>query len=141
MKMNKINNSTILCVTIGVVYVWFGALKFFPGLSPAEELAKNTIDQLTFGVITDKLSVVLLAILEVGIGLSLIFDLYRKQVVLIALGHMVCTFLPLLFFPAQSFEFAPVVPTLLGQYIGKNIIIMGALIILLREDGKKMNYK
>ncbi|MDT0605767.1 doxx family protein [Croceitalea rosinachiae] len=138
---NKICNSMILCVTIGLVYVWFGALKFFPGLSPAEQLSKNTIDQLTFGVVTDKLSIMLLAILEVGIGLLLIFDLYRKQVVLIALAHMACTFSPLLFFPAQSFELAPVVPTLLGQYIGKNIIIVGALVILLREDRKKMNYK
>ncbi len=131
----------ILCVTIGLVYVWFGALKFFPGLSPAEELAKNTIDQLTFGVVTNQLALVLLAILEVGIGLSLIFNMYRKQVVLIALAHMVCTFSPLLFFPAQSFEMAPLVPTLLGQYIGKNIIIVGALVILFRENRKKMNYR
>ncbi len=138
---NRISNTMILCVTIGLVYVWFGALKFFPGLSPAEELAKNTIDQLTFGVVANQLALVLLAILEVGIGLSLIFNMYRKQVVLIALAHMVCTFSPLLFFPAQSFEMAPLVPTLLGQYIGKNIIIVDALVILFRENRKKMNYR
>lgn len=137
----KITNETILCVTIGLVYLWFGALKFFPGLSPAEELAKNTIHQLTFGLLKDSLSLFLLAILEVGIGMLLILGLYRKQVVAVAFGHMIFTFTPLVFFPVESFQLAPVVPTLLGQYIGKNIIIMGALFILFRGEQKKINYK
>lgn len=132
----SISNKMILSVTIGVVYVWFGFLKFFPGLSPAEELAKNTIEQLTLGVITNTTALFLLALLEVGIGLMLISGKFNRQVALVALSHMVFTFTPLVFFPSESFEFAPIVPTLLGQYIGKNIIIMGALAILFRETEK-----
>ena len=30
-------------IGIGVVFFWFGALKLFPGLSPAEELVRNTV--------------------------------------------------------------------------------------------------
>ena len=138
MKMwNEMKNSTILSGTIGLVYVWFGSLKFFPGTSPAEELARNTIDQLTFGFITNQTAVTLLAILEVGIGLLLLSGLFRKQVVILALAHMVFTFTPLLFFPNDSFSQPPLVPTLLGQYIGKNIIIIGALITMIRKEREK----
>lgn len=129
-----IDNKTILASTIGLVYVWFGSLKFFPDTSPAEELARNTIHQLTFGVVTDQTAVVLLAVLEVGIGLLLLLGCFRKQVVIVALFHMVLTFTPLIFFPNDSFTQAPLVPTLLGQYIGKNIIIMGALVTIIRKE-------
>lgn len=127
-------NKTILSSTIGLVYIWFGSLKFFPGTSPAEELAKNTIRQLTLGVVTDQTAVTLLALLEVGVGLFLLMGFFRKQAVVLALLHMVCTFTPLFFFPNDSFSQAPLVPTLLGQYIGKNIIIMGALVTLVRKE-------
>ncbi len=133
MRMNM-KNKTILSSTIGLVYIWFGSLKFFPGTSPAEELARNTIHQLTFGVVTDQTAVTLLAILEVAIGVFLLSGFFRRQVVAVALAHMVCTFTPLLFFPSDSFSQAPLVPTLLGQYIGKNIIIVGALITLVRKE-------
>ena len=132
-----IGNKTILSSTIGLVYLWFGTLKFFPGTSPAEELARNTIHQLTFGLVTDQAGVTLLAILEVGIGLLLLIGIFRKQVVVIALAHMVFTFTPLLFFPNDSFARAPLVPTLLGQYIGKNIIIIGALVTMIRTEKNK----
>ena len=130
----NMNNKTILSTTIGLVYIWFGSLKFFPGTSPAEELARNTIHQLTFGMIADHTAVALLALLEVGIGLFLLLGLFRKQVVTVALVHMACTFTPLLFFPNDSFAHAPLIPTLLGQYIGKNIIIVGALVTLVRRE-------
>src|SRR5690625_2169191 len=32
-----------LRVALGIVFFWFGALKLFPGLSPAEELVKATV--------------------------------------------------------------------------------------------------
>jgi uncharacterized membrane protein YphA (DoxX/SURF4 family) len=134
MKTSMIGNSKIIASTIGLVYVWFGSLKFFPGTSPAEELARNTIHKLTFGAITDQTALTLLASLEVGIGLALLSGFFKKQVVIVALVHMVFTFTPLMFFPNDSFTDAPLVPTLLGQYIGKNIIIIGALITIIRKD-------
>ncbi|MBK8923776.1 MAG: DoxX family protein [Saprospirales bacterium] len=58
--------------SLAVSYLWFGMLKFFPGMSPAEELAQATIRALSFGLIPDELSIVLLAIWEVGLGLALV---------------------------------------------------------------------
>lgn len=126
--------SNILAISIGVVYVWFGSLKFFPSLSPAEDLAKNTIHELTFGVLPDSLSIMPLAIMEVGIGACLLLNICKKQVVIVALFHMALTFAPLLLFPAESFQEPPLVPTLLGQYIGKNFIIVAALLSLMQKQ-------
>ena len=36
----------VLRVALGVVFLWFGALKYYPGLSPAQTLALGTIDAL-----------------------------------------------------------------------------------------------
>ncbi|MEX0316138.1 MAG: hypothetical protein AB3N18_18305 [Allomuricauda sp.] len=126
--------SNLLAISIGVVYLWFGMLKFFPSLSPAESLAKNTIHELTFGFLPDSLSIVLLAIMEVGIGICLLMNIWRKQTIKVALFHMALTFAPLLLFPSQSFQEPPLVPTLLGQYIGKNFIIVAALLSLMQKQ-------
>ncbi|WP_223826718.1 hypothetical protein [Flagellimonas sp. S3867] len=124
----------LLAISIGVVYLWFGSLKFFPSLSPAEGLAKNTIHELTFGFLPDSLSIVLLAIMEVGIGICLLLNIWRKQTIIVALFHMALTFAPLVLFPYESFQEPPLVPTLLGQYIGKNFIIVAALLSLMQKQ-------
>lgn len=132
--MKNLNKLNLLAISIGIVYLWFGTLKFFPNLSPAESLAKNTIHELSFGLFSDSFSILLLAALEVGIGLFLILNIYRKIVIGAALFHMVFTFAPLVLFPSESFKELPFVPTLLGQYIGKNFIIVAALITLSKKD-------
>ena len=119
-----------LRVSIGIIYVWFGALKFFPGVSPAEELAKETIHQLTFKLINPELSLLLLAIWETAIGVLLISGLYPRVVIRIVLVHMICTFTPLFLLPGVSFTSAPFALTLVGQYIIKNIVIVSALFVI-----------
>ncbi len=54
----------LLRVSVGIVFLWFGPLKFFPGLSPAQDLAMRTTDILTFGLIPSKASLVILAAWE-----------------------------------------------------------------------------
>jgi len=131
MKLIKqISNNHILAITIGLVYLWFGGLKYFPGLSPADELAKNTINLLTFSYIPSNVSIILLAIWETLIGLLLILNLYRRPAIILALVHLAFTFTPLFLFPQESFENSAFTLTLLGQYIIKNIIIIGALLTL-----------
>ena len=125
-----IKNNHVLAITIGIVYLWFGILKFFPLQSPAEGLAKNTIDLLTFGLIPDNISIILLAILETMIGVLLIVNIQRKKVLVLAFAHILLTFSPLFLFSEDSFSIAPFSFTLLGQYIFKNIIIIGALFTL-----------
>ena len=48
MSMSKKTKLKLLAISIGLIYVWFGALKFFQELSPAESLATETIDAMTF---------------------------------------------------------------------------------------------
>ncbi|MBO0340041.1 MAG: DoxX family protein [Bacteroidota bacterium] len=126
--MGKSIKERMLSISMGVVYFWFGALKFVPNLSPAEDLAKNTIHHLTFGLIPDEVSIILLAIWEVGLGFLFVLGLFRRQAVILALIHMVCTFTPLLFFPNDVFGEEPLSLTLVGQYIMKNLIIIAVLI-------------
>ena len=127
---NIINYNGLVAISIGVVYLWFGALKYFPDVSPAEDLSKQTMDTLFFSLIPSKISMLLLATWEILVGLLLIINVGRKLVVKIALLHMALTFTPLFFFPAQTFENAPFELTLLGQYILKNVIIVAALLSL-----------
>ena len=57
-----------LRISMGAVYLGFGILKYFPGVSPAESLALATTHLLSFGlvpaVISNGLVMVLLATLE-----------------------------------------------------------------------------
>ncbi|MEO9893995.1 doxx family protein [Aurantibacter sp.] len=127
---------SFLQISIAIVYLWFGGLKFFNNTSPAEEIAKDTIGILTMGIISRETTIILLAILEVGIGIFLLLDIYRKKTIVITLGHMACTFTSLLLLNEASFTFSPYAPTLLGQYIIKNLIIVAALISIYQNSSK-----
>lgn len=128
---------TVLRCSIGIIYIWFGMLKFFHGYSPAEDLAINTIHKLTAGLIPAQTSIILLAIWETVLGLLLVLGFQTKKVLLFLVLHMICTFTPLLFFPDVSFKTAPYGFTLVGQYIMKNIIIISAAWILWQTVPKK----
>ncbi|WP_238987301.1 doxx family protein [Confluentibacter flavum] len=130
----NINRGRLLAISIGIIYVWFGLLKFFPELSPADGLAKHTITFLTFGLLPESISILLLAIIEVGIGLCLLLNFQLKTVISIAIIHLILTFIPVLFFPEVSFAKAPFVLTLVGQYIVKNIVIISALFFIYPID-------
>jgi len=120
----------LLRISIGLIYLWFGALKFFHGYSPAEDLAINTINKLTFGAIPQPVNIILLAVWECSVGILLITGKSLRTVLVFLFVHMACTFTPLLFFPSLSFNYPPYGFTLVGQYIMKNIIIICAALVL-----------
>jgi uncharacterized membrane protein YkgB len=124
----------LIRLSLGIIFLWYGLLKFFPSLSPAEELATRTIDILFFGLISPIVSIKLLAILEVGIGLGFIFGIYTRYVVFAFLGHMICTFAPLFILPELSFTQAPYAFTLVGQYIVKNVVFILAGILIYQNE-------
>lgn len=130
-----------LQISIGLVYLWFGTLKFFPNVSPAEELATNTIGELTFSIIPPSVSIILLAIWEVLVGILFLFDFQKKVVIKVSVVHMLLTFTPLYFFPELIFTENLLTLTLLGQYIIKNLIILGALGVLWLEVLQEKNTK
>lgn len=129
-KAKTYNPIAILRVSIGVIYLWFGVLKFFFGLSPAEHVASQTIHHLTFGLLPDQTAITLLAIWEFSLGILLFSCKWMRLVLIMLFAHMLLTFTPFLFFPHQTFMHLPYDPTLLGQYIIKNIIIISSGIVL-----------
>jgi uncharacterized membrane protein YkgB len=121
---------TMLRISIGVVFLWFGVLKFFPGMSPAQDLAARTIEALSLGHVRPALSVPLLAALETAIGLGLLTGRFLRVTVLLLLLQMLGTVTPLALFPEETFTQFPIAPTLEGQYIIKNIVLVSAAILI-----------
>jgi uncharacterized membrane protein YphA (DoxX/SURF4 family) len=120
----------LLRISLGVVFLWFGALKFFPGLSPASDLAARTIAALSFGIVPPNVSVPLLAGWECVIGLGLLSGIFMRATLLLLAVQMVGTLTPLLLFPGEVFTRIPYAPTLEGQYIIKNAVLISAAIVI-----------
>jgi len=120
----------ILRISLGIVFFWFGFLKFIPGLSPAQDLAMRTINLLTFGLIPDKTAILLLAVWECLIGLGLIFGFFMRGTLLLLWVQMLGTIMPIFFFPDEVFTRIPYAPTLEGQYILKNIVLISAGLVI-----------
>ncbi len=119
-----------LRVALGVVFFWFGFLKFFPNLSPAQTLAVDTIDVLTFGLMPGGVSLVLLATLECAIGLGLISGRLMRPTLLLLAFQMVGAASPLILFPGEVFTAFPYAPTLEGQYIIKNVVLVSSGLVI-----------
>ena len=128
---------SLLRISVGIVYLWFGILKFINGLSPAEQLAMQTIHKLSFGLVNDHTNLILLAAWECLIGLLLISGKFVKPALYLLFPHMVCTFAPFIFFPKDTFRLIPYELTLTGQYIVKNIVIIAAGIVLWKAEQEK----
>jgi len=116
----------VLRIGLGVIFLWFGALKFVPGASPADDLAARTIERLSFGLVGPAVSVPLLATWESLIGIGLLSARFLRATLLLLAVQMVGTLAPLVLFPAETFQVFPFAPTLAGQYILKNVVLIGA---------------
>ncbi|MBC8503918.1 MAG: DoxX family protein [Anaerolineales bacterium] len=121
---------TFMRVSLGIVFLWFGILKFFPGLSPAHELATRTIELLTFGLVPPNVSIIILAAWETLIGVGLISGLFMRVTLFLLFSQMLGTMTPLFLFPLETFTRIPIVPTLEGQYIIKNLVLVSAGLVL-----------
>ena len=120
----------LLRISLGIVFFWFGVLKFFPGLSPATQLALQTIDVLTFGKVSHGVAINVLAAWETAIGLGLIFGVAMRATLLLLWVQMLGTITPIFFFPSLVFTRIPYAPTLEGQYIIKNLVLISAGIVI-----------
>jgi len=71
-----------------------------------------------------------LAAWEVLIGLGLLSGVYLRATLFLLFLQMAGTISPVFFFPAEVFTKVPYAPTLEGQYIIKNLVIVSAGIVL-----------
>lgn len=120
----------LLRIALGVVFLWFGALKFVPGLSPADELATRTIATLTFDLVPPHISRPTLALWESLIGLGLISGFFLRTTIFLMVLQMLGTVTPLALFPAETWSRFPIALTLEGQYIVKNIVLVAAALVV-----------
>ena len=121
---------TLLRMSVGVVFLWFGFLKFFPGLSPAEGLATKTMEVLSFGMVRPRVALIILATWECAVGVGLILAIFLRTTLLLLWLQMAGTIAPMLLFPQEVFSHFPYAPTLEGQYIIKNLVLASAGVVV-----------
>lgn len=125
-----LNGIKFLRYSIGFIFIWFGGLKLFPDLSPAQELATSTINLLTAGLIPMKVSLFFLALLEVIIGILLLSGLWIRLTIALLFFQMAGTLTPIALFPELVFTHFPYGLTIEGQYIIKNVVIISAALVI-----------
>jgi uncharacterized membrane protein YkgB len=129
---------TLLRMSMGLVFLGFGVLKFVPGLSPAEPLAADTLQILTLGLLPERIGLLMVAGLESTIGVLLLTGLFMRVALALLAVELVGIMSPLVLLPGAMFgeNFAP---TLAGQYVIKDIIIGAAgLVVAARTLGARM---
>ena len=119
-----------LRLSLAIVFLWFGALKFFPGSSPAEDLATRTLTALSGGALSPDIALPVLATWECLIGLGLLTGRFLRVTLLLLYVQMLGTLTPLALFPQEVFARFPYMPTLEGQYIIKNLVLISAGVVL-----------
>jgi len=118
-----------LRVSLAIIFIWFGLLKPL-GLSPAAPLVEATVSWMPW--LTASQWVAVIGWWEVAIGVTFLFQsTIRIAIALLAL-QMTGTFLPLVMLPGVTFQAGhyPFVPTIEGQYIIKNLLIISAALVV-----------
>ena len=115
----------LMRIALGIVFFWFGALKLFPGMSPAEQMVRDSVF-----FINPDLFQPLLAVWEMAIGVGLITGLFLRVTLLLLFLQMPGTLLPLVVTPEAVWTSFPFGLTLEGQYIVKNLALITSAIVL-----------
>lgn len=121
--LNKISLPT-LRISLGVIFIWFGALKPL-GNSPANDLIVKTVYWFNPDIF-----IPILGIWEIAIGLCLLYAPFIRVGLFLLALQMPGTFLPLILLPEVCFVNFPFDLTLEGQYIVKNLVLIGAAIVV-----------
>jgi uncharacterized membrane protein YkgB len=123
-----------LRISMGAVYLGFGILKYFPGVSPAESLALATAHLLSFGLVPaimpNGVVLVLLATLECTIGLLLIMGRWLRVAIYLLGGQLVGILSPAVLLAGREFAGPHHMPTLEGQYVLKDVILVAVAMVI-----------
>jgi len=121
-----------LRISVGAVFLGFGLLKYFPGVSPAEMLAIDTTNVLFLGLIPASVAIYIVATMECFIGICFLIGsgtLMRVAIWVLA-AQFVGILSPLLIEPGRLFSGPHGAPTLEGQYVLKDIILVAAGMVI-----------
>jgi uncharacterized membrane protein YkgB len=113
-----------LRISLGIVFIWFGALKPL-GNSPANDVITKTVYWFNPDIF-----IPILGIWEMAIGLCLLYAPFIRAGLFLLALQMPGTFLPLILLPEVCFVNFPFDLTLEGQYIVKNLVLIGAAMVV-----------
>ncbi|WP_336320511.1 hypothetical protein [Streptomyces lavendofoliae] len=126
--------TAVLRASVGVVYCWFGVLKLFPGASAAEGVAAKAMTELTLGLLPSGMCLTLLALTEVAIGLCLVTGRLLRAALTAFFLHMAGVFAALILLAGDMWSTYGLVPTLEGQYVIKNIVLIAAGLLVAADE-------
>lgn len=112
-----------------IIFFWFGVLKPL-GISAAQELVLDTVYWMPF--LSPRAWLDVIGYWEMLIGICFLFKRTIKIALILLFLQMAGTFMPLFILPHITFQegMTPYAPTLEGQYIIKNIIIISAAMVI-----------
>lgn len=118
-----------LRVSLGIIFIWFGLLKPL-GVSAAIPLVKATTSFMP--LLGPDQWVFVIGWWEVAIGIFFLFQKTIRIAIALLAIQMFGTFLPLFILPEVTFQggLFPFAPTLEGQYIIKNLMIISAALVI-----------
>ena len=119
------NGLLFLRLSLGLVYLWFGALKLFPQASPASELIRRSFEFLPGDLIIPAIGV-----LEIIIGLGFFSGLFLRLTILLMGFHIIGALSPAVLEPSAVWQQFPFILTMEGQYMVKNSVLIAAAIVL-----------
>ena len=116
-------------LSFAVIFIWFGLLKPM-GLSAAAPLVLATVDWMPLLSAETWLSVI--GWWEVVIGICFLFQSTLRIAIVLLFLQMVGTFMPLVILSGVTFQegLIPFGPTVEGQYIIKNLMIISAALVV-----------
>jgi len=120
----------VLRIALAAVFLGFGALKFLPGVSPAESLTNATTQLLTFGAVPDRVGIVAIATLECFVGACLFSGRLMRLAIWLLAIELVGILMPLALLPDRLFAGPHGAPTLEGQYVLKDVVLFGAGLVI-----------
>lgn len=123
---------------IALIYIWFGSLKIF-GLSPAGQLVHDLFDKTIGGFIEFNTFFILFSFFEVVIGILFLVPKLTKIATVLIFLHIFTTFGPLIFLMSQTWSNF-LVPTLEGQYVLKNFVLIALVISIYKSRFTDTNY-
>lgn len=128
-----------LRISLGAVFLGFGVLKYFPGVSPAQSLVLATMHLLTFrlvpSVIPGMAAMAVVATLESVIGLLLITGRRMRLALVLLAVELAGILSPIVLLPGRMFAGPDHMPTLEGQYVLKDVILLAAGMVVAAVAG------
>ena len=114
-----------LRILLGVVFIWFGALKVF-GVSPVAAIVSGTLPWAD-----PRATVMALGGAEVVFGIALVIGFALRLVLPLLVAHLAGTFLTFVMLPQLMFRGDPFLLTESGEFVAKNLVLIAATIVLL----------